>query len=279
MLIDTHAHLNFNAFKGDADEVIRRSLDNNARLINVGSQYETSKRAVEIAEKYEKGTYAAIGLHPIHLATDLVKIKNDTEEIEIKTKEENFDYGKYRELAQNPKVVAIGEVGLDYYWKPKTKKKLAEFKEKQRTVLCQQLKLAEELNLPVIFHCRMAHKDFIDFLKENEELLPPAAVAHGFVGSTEDLKEYLNLGYYIGFNGIIFKKIEGINFEENIKNTPLERILTETDCPYLIPPQQESRNEPLYLKYIVQKIAGIKNVDYEKIAEITTQNARNLFKI
>jgi len=279
MLIDTHAHLNFNAYKNDADEVIRRSLDNNIWIINVGSQYETSKRAIEMAEKYPQGVFATVGLHPIHLTDEIFKVKLDEEEVSFQTKDENFNYEKYKELAKSEKIVAIGEIGLDYYYKPKTKRKLELFKEKQKEVLLQQLNLAKELNLPVIFHCRMAHKDLIDFLKENEELLPPAAAAHGFVGSTEDLKEYLNLGYYIGFNGIIFKKIEGINFEENIKNTPLERILTETNYPYLIPPQQESRNEPLYLKYIVQKIAEIKNTDYGKVAEITTQNAKNLFNI
>ena len=156
--------------------------------------------------------------------------------LRLNTKEENFDYEKYKELgSKSEKVVAIGEIGLDYYWKPKTKGKLELFKEKQKEVLFQQLNLAKELNLPVIFHCRMAHKDLIQFLKENKETRPPAAVAHGFVGNAEELKEYLNFGYYIGFNGIIFKKIEGIDFEENIRQTPLERILIETDCPYLTP--------------------------------------------
>jgi len=279
MLIDTHAHLNFNSYKKDADEVIRRSLDNNIWIINVGSKYETSKRAIEMAGKYPQGVFATVGLHPIHLTDGIFKVKLDEEEVSFQTKDENFDYEKYKELAKSEKIVAIGEIGLDYYYKPKTKIKLELFKEKQKEVLLHQLSLAKELNLPVIFHCRMAHKDLIDFLKENEELLPPLAAAHGFVGSTEDLKEYLNLGYYIGFNGIIFKKIEGINFEENIKNTPLERILIETDCPYLTPPQKEGRNEPLYLKYIVQKIAEIKNTSFEKIAEITTQNAKDLFNI
>ena len=294
MLIDTHAHLNFNAYRNDAEEVIKRTLKNKIWMINVGSKYETSKRAVEMTQKYPDGVFTAVGLHPLHLATDLVKIKNDTEEVaelrsspvpryarpsEIKTKEENFDYGKHKELAQNSKVIAIGEVGLDYYWKPKTKNKLELFKEKQRAGLCQQLKLAEELNLPVIFHCRMAHKDLIQFLKENEEIRPKNAVAHGFVGNSDELKQYLNFGYCIGFNGIIFKKIEGIDFEENIKAVPLDKILIETDCPYLTPPQVEGRNEPLYVKYIAEKIAKIKDISFEKIAEITTRNAKNLFKI
>jgi len=299
MLIDTHAHLNFNAYRNDADEVIRRSLDNNVWMINVGSKYETSKRAAEMVQKYPDGVFATVGLHPLHLETKLVKIKIDLEEVAFNAKEEEsksvhsfpsslsqsesslFDYDKYKELAQSSKVIAIGEVGLDYYYKPKTKKKLAEFKEKQRTVLCQQLKLAEELNLPVIFHCRMAHNDLIEILNTKYKIQDTnlRGVMHGFVGTTEQLKKYLDMGFYIGFNGIIFKKIEGINFEENIKNTSLERILFETDCPYLTPPPKEGRNEPLYIEYVARKIAEIKNIDFEKVAGITTQNAKNLFNI
>ena len=179
MLIDTHAHVNFNAYKDDADEVVRRSLDNDIWMINVGSTYETSKRAVEIAEKYEKGIYAAIGLHPIHLSSGILKTKIDpaelpsgthgasAEEIEFETKEEEFDYEKYRELINRcliggpskRRVVAIGEIGLDYYYRPKTKIKLEQFKEKQKEVFLKQLELAKELDLPVIFHCRIAHDE------------------------------------------------------------------------------------------------------------------------
>lgn len=295
MLIDTHAHLNFNAYKKDAGEVIGRSLDNNIWLINVGTNYETSKKAVEIAEKYPEGVYAVIGLHPIHLETGLVKIKNDKEEIEVKTREEHFDYERYKELAQSPKVVAIGETGLDYYWRPKTTKKKEIFKQRQRDLLLKQLELARELNLPVVFHCRMGHKDLIEILSTNVEVKPLPAVAHGFVGNLEELQKYLDFGFYIGFNGIIFKSIEGIDFEENIRNTPLDKILIETDCPYLTPPQVaealphlplhlaprgsvvEGRNEPIYVKYVAEKIAQIKNLSFQEIARITTENAKKLF--
>jgi TatD DNase family protein len=279
MLIDTHAHLNFHAYKNDADKVIRRSLDNDIWMINVGTQYDTSKKAIELAQNYREGVYAAVGLHPIHLETGLVKIKNDTEEIELKTKEEDFDYEKYKELAQNPKVVAIGEIGLDCYWRPKTTEKKELFKQKQKDLLVRELELAKELNLPVIFHCRMAHRDLIEILSENPEINPQKAVAHGFVGNSEELQRYLNFGFYIGFNGIIFKSIEGINFEENIGKTPLDKILIETDCPYLTPPQESSRNEPLYIKHMAEKITQIKNISYEEVAGVTTENARKLFKI
>ncbi|GAH20750.1 unnamed protein product, partial [marine sediment metagenome] len=132
MLIDTHAHLNFDAYKADSEEVIKRTLENNVWVINVGTQYNTSKKAIEIAEKQKRGVYAAIGLHPIHLNTGLVKMKLDQEEIAFNSREEEFDYEKYKKLAQSEKIVAIGEIGLDYYYKPKTKRKLELFKEKQR---------------------------------------------------------------------------------------------------------------------------------------------------
>ncbi len=293
MLIDTHAHLNFNAFKEDFDKVIQECLENNIWVINIGTQYDTSKKAVEIAEKYEKGVYAAVGLHPIHLETGLMKVKLDSEEVEFKTREEEFDYEKYRELAHSagssaeahskpsgqahPKVVAIGETGLDYYWKPKTTRKKELFKQKQKDLFLKHLSLARELSLPVILHCRMAHQDLIKVLSEKR---PQKAVAHSFVGTPEELQAYLDFGFHIGFNGIIFKEIEGINFEENIKRTPLEKILIETDCPYLSPPPfHDKRNLPLYVEYVVKEIARIKNITFEEIAEITTQNAKRLFKI
>ncbi len=282
MLIDTHAHLNFNAYKNDLDEVIKRTLTENVWIINVGSQYDTSKRAVEIAEKYQEGVYAAIGLHPIHLASGIFKTKIDQEEIEFETKEEEFDYKKYKELAHSAnsgqaksKVVAIGEIGLDYYYRPKTKIKLEQFKQKQKEVFLKQLELAKELNLPVIFHCRMANDDLITTLQQyNNRTL--RGVIHCFSGTWEDAKKYLEMGFYLGFNGIIFK----LGLDETIRNAPLEKILIETDCPYLTPPTAGGgRNEPIFVKYIIERIAELKNSDFQKIAEITTENAKKLFRI
>ena len=291
MLIDTHAHLNFNAYKSDVDEIIRRSLDNNVWTINVGSNYITSKRAIEIAEKYPEGVYAAIGVHPIHLTEGIFKVKLDEEEQAFQTKNEDFNYEKYKNLAvgktldssgiknlaKNKKVIAVGEIGLDYYYRPKTKIKLEQFKTKQKEIFLVQLKLAEELNLPVIFHCRMAHEDLIEILNEqktenNKQL---RGVVHCFTGDWEQAKKYLDMGFYIGFNGIIFK----LSLDEVIEKTPLEKILIETDCPYLTPPQESGRNEPLYVKYVVEKIAKIKNLSYEEIAKISTENAKKLFRI
>lgn len=292
ILIDSHAHLNFSAFKDDVDEVIKRTLDNNVWVINVGSQYSTSKRAVEIAQKYNRGVFAAIGLHPIHLEERKVDHSEVDSQIIFKTRAEEFDYEKYRELVRQGggKVVAIGEIGLDYYYKPKTKKKLEQFKEKQREAFLKQLNLAKELNLPVILHCRMAHEDLIQIIQQSN-ITEIGGVIHCFTGDQEQANKYLEMGFYFGFNGLIFKKIEGApDWLKIIKKLPLEKILIETDAPYLTPPisvnqrldQRKSavvRNEPLYVKYVAQKIAELKNTTFEEIAQITTQNAKKLFKI
>jgi len=253
MLIDTHAHLNFSAYKDDSNEVIKRCQDNNIWVINVGSQYSTSERAVEIAERYQEGMYAAVGLHPIHAL------------------EEEFEYEKYKKLAQSPKILAIGEIGLDY------KLEYVLSKEKQKTVFFRQLDLAKELNLPVIFHCRMAHDDLIEILesKITNNKLGLRGVIHCFTGNWEQAKKYLDMGLYLGFNGIVFR----MDLDEVIEKTPLEQMVVETDCPYLTPKPMEGRNEPLYVKYVIEKIAKIKNLNQEEIAKITTENAKKLFKI
>lgn len=275
-LIDTHAHVNFNAYKNDSDEVIKRSLAENISIINVGSQYSTSKRAMEMAEKYEKGVYAAIGLHPIHLETGLVKIKNDKEEIQFPTIEEHFNYEEYKKLARSPKVVAIGEIGLDYYWKPKTKSKLALFKEKQVEVVFQQIDLAKDLDLPILFHCRMAHDDLIEILQYKMKTIDNLrGTIHCFTGTWDQAQKYMALGFYLGLNGIIFK----MNLDEVIAKAPLDKILLETDCPYLTPHPMEGRNEPIYVKYVAEKIAKIKNLSYDEVSEITAKNAQKLFQI
>ena len=290
MIIDTHSHLNFKAYKNDLDEVVGRTLQDNIWMINVGTKYETSKQAVELAEKYNEGVYSAIGLHPIYAGAEFQKIKTDPEEGEFLVKEENFEKEKYKELAfgrsptgeaKSKKVVAIGEIGLDYYYRPKSKTKLEQFKEKQKQVFIEQLDFAKELDLPVIIHCRMAHEDLIKILKTKNI----KGVIHCFTGNLEQAQQYTDMGFYLGMNGIIFK----FDIDEVIKKVPLDKILVETDCPYLTPlpavasaeagPEDYVRNEPIFIKYVIQKIADLKNISFDEVAEKTTQNARNLFKI
>ena len=272
MIVDTHSHLSFKAYDADREEVIKRNLENGVSCIDVGTKYETSKRAIELAEKNEN-IFAAIGMHPIHIKTDLLKLKMDEEEGAFEPLGEEFDKEKYLELAKSPKVVAIGEIGLDYYYKPKTKTRLEEFKKLQKEVFIQQLDLAEELNLPVIIHCRMAFGDLYEILKTKNI----KGVIHCFTGNLEQAKQFMGLGFYIGINGIIFK----LDLDEVIKNAPLEKLLVETDCPYLTPPAEEKdkRNEPIFVKHVIQKIADLKGITFDQVAETTTQNAKKLFNI
>jgi len=269
MIIDTHSHLNFKAFDKDREKVIDDCLDNKIWMINVGTQHDTSKKAVEIAKNYEKGVYAAVGLHPIHLETGLVKIKEDSNEISFKSREEDFSYEKYRDLAISDKVVAIGETGLDYWYRPKTKKRLSEFKLKQKQVFLRQMDLAKELDLPLIVHCRLGLDDILEIIDNNVR-----GVIHCFTGNLEQARKFVQKGFYLGLNGIIFK----LNLDEVIVKTPLENILVETDCPYLCPVPKK-RNTPLYIKNIIERIAELKGISFKEIAEITTENARKLFRV
>jgi len=294
MLIDTHAHINFNAFRDDADEVLQQALDNEIWVVMPGSQYTTSKRAVEIAEQYEEGVYAAVGIHPIHLDKRRVDVQEvqSTEEpepldgardkqpwLEFDTRAEEFDYEKYKQLALSSskgKVVAIGEIGLDYYYQPKNKAKREEYRSRQKETLTKQIDLAKELNLPVILHCRVAHNDLLELLDS-----PLRGVMHSYTGTVEQAAKFIKLGLYIGFNGLIFKDVATLpRPKEVISSIPLDKIVLETDSPYLVPPMaNKERNEPVFVKYIAEEIARIKKIDVEEIAEATTKNARILFRI
>lgn len=280
MLIDTHAHVNFVAYKNDGDEVTNRALKENVWMINVGSEKDTSRRAVEYAKKYDKGVYAAVGLHPIHLKEQPIDAPVDEyETAEFKTTAEKFDYDFYKSLAQNEKVVAIGEIGLDYYHVTDNSEQITKNKLLQREVLLEQMSLASELGKPVIFHCREAHDDLLTVLKEwelvgNKKL---RGVIHSFSGRWSQAQQYLAMGFYLGFNGIItFAR----DYDRVIKQMPLDRLLLETDCPYLTPiPFRGKRNEPAYVKYVAEKIAELRGISFEEVAEVTTKNAKSLFGI
>ena len=271
MLIDTHTHLNFNAFKDDARQIIKKCLSQNIWIINVGSQYNTSKRAVDIAEKYNEGVYAAIGLHPIHTIPsplDKYELTTDT-----KSGLEKFDARKYRELAKNKKVVAIGEIGLDYtYAKTEQEKSL------QKEAFIAQIKLAQELKLPIIIHCRDAWQDTLGILQKFYKVKQKkSGVAHFFSGTLENAHTLFNLGFLVSFTGVI---TFADSYLKLIKKIPLEKIIIETDSPYVAPiPYRGKRNTPLYVKYIAQKLAEVKAVSLREIAEITTKNAKELFNI
>jgi TatD DNase family protein len=283
MFIDTHAHVNFNAFKDDAEEVIRRSLDNDTWMILVGSESKTSNRALHLANKYQRGVYAAVGLHPIHLEETLVDSQEEGNSYCFQPRKEDFDYGSYEKLAKFEKVIAIGEIGLDYYHLD-PKKDIVAVKKKQQEVFAQQLLLARSLDLPVIIHCRQAHDDLLgileEFKKEYGHIIPtdrPWGVVHCFSGDEDLAWKYFKLGLFVSFTGLItFSK----QWDELIRKIPLDKIMIETDTPYMTPePHRGERNEPILVQYVAKRIAEIKNLKIEKVAELTFENARLLFKI
>jgi TatD DNase family protein len=280
-LIDTHAHVNFKKFSDDAEEVILNSLNNDTGLILVGTDYKTSKRALDLANKYERGVYAAVGLHPVHLE-DINEEGEDGREV-TRVRAEEFNYDNYEKLASFEKVVAIGEIGLDYHHL-RLNSDLEKAKKKQKEVLVEQLLLARRLDLPAIIHCRVAHDDLLttlkDFREEHKDLIPPGkewGVLHCFSGDENLAWQYFQLGLLISFTGIItFSR----QWDDLIRKMPSDKFMVETDCPFMTPePYRGHRNEPALVTYVVDRIAEIRETDADKIAEASTANARRFFRI
>jgi TatD DNase family protein len=279
MYIDTHAHVNFNNFKKDADQVIRASLSEQTWMILIGTELKTSKRALEFANKYERGVYASIGLHPLHL----FRQRAQGEGYDFETREEEFNYDIYEKLAKFEKVVAIGETGLDYYHISHLEN-LGSAKKKQKEVFWSQLLLARRLDKPAIIHCRKAHDDMIEILKqfrrENKDLIPkdrPWGVMHCFSGDEDLAWKYFNLGMLISFTGLITFSQQ---WDDLIRKIPNDKFMIETDTPFMTPePHRGKRNEPVLVKHVAQRIAEIKRLTLKKIAEISTNNAKKFFNI
>lgn len=275
-MIDTHCHLQFNAYKGDADEVNARCKKKGVILNVVGSQRDTSQRAVEYAEKYDN-IYATVGLHPVHLfATEV-----DEEEISFKSREEVFDYEFYKKLAAHPKVVAIGECGLELHHLPEGAD-AGKILEKQREVFLEQYKLAREMDLPLVIHVRDAHKEMIEILKSLKTKIN--GVVHCYTGNWQEAEEYLGLGLYVGFTGIVTFPAKKTNPKptldllEVVEKCPMDRIFIETDAPYLAPQAYRGqRCEPWMVEEVAKKIAGIKKMDFDEAVMATDENARRLF--
>lgn len=287
MLIDSHAHVNFNAFKDDGHEVIKKCLDNNVWVFNVGSEFKTSARAVEYANQYDEGVYAIVGLHPIHILVEDKNLADDIENEDIKYREK-FDYQKYLDLSQDKKVVAIGEVGLDYHhFQDGDNVEL--IKEKQREILIKFIKLANEVNKPMAIHCwgvkskkefdhvrTDAYADLLEIFKKYP--VNRAGVIHSFVGSYKTAREFRELGFKLSFNGVI---TYSESYDKVIKDTPIEDILIETDCPYLMPKPLDryGRNEPMNVKYVLEKIAHLKELEIVEAEKIIEKNTVDLFNL
>ena len=278
MLFDTHCHLQFKTYKEDLDQVLQRCNEKQMLLNVVGSQIDTSVCAVELAQKYEN-IYASVGLHPIHLFETHV----DEEETSFKSREEDFDYDKYKTLAQNKKVIAIGECGLELFHLPENLDK-EKILQKQKEVFIKQYELAQELCLPIIIHVRNAHEEMIDLLKSLKKKIN--GVVHCYTADWNYAKQYLDLGLHIGFTSVITfppKKTEPKTQEdllEVVKNCPSDKLLIETDAPYLAPQvYRGQRCEPWMVEEVAKKIAEIRQKTTEEIIEITGKNAKKLFKI
>lgn len=281
-LIDTHCHVHFEAYKEDMDEVVTRALERGIGMITVGTQTTTSKNAVELARKHD-GVWATIGLHPNHLHQqeffDENELAADEEMMKsIKTRAEAFDDSFYRELVDDPNVVAIGEFGLDFYRIPENESR-EKVIEDQKASERQQLAFASSVGKPVVIHCRNAHEDQYNLLKEEIDRggLKQRGVIHCFTGTVEEARRYHELGFHTSITGIVnfSKELQAV-----VKELPLENIMIETDAPYLTPPPHRGkRNEPAYVRFIAEHIAELKGVSYDEVASVTTSNARQLFNI
>lgn len=254
MIFETHAHYDDEQFNDDREELLE-SLPNQGieYVVNIGASIETSKKSIELANKYPY-IYAAIGVHP-----------NEVEELN----EDKILWLK--ESAKDPKVVAIGEIGLDYYWKEPDP-------HIQKEWFDRQMSLAKELNKPMVIHSRDAAKDTIDMMKEAGSR-DMSGVVHCYSYSLESAKIFLDMGFYLGIGGVVTFQ-NGKKLKEVVEYTPIDRIVLETDCPYLAPiPNRGKRNSSLNIPYIAEEIAKIKGLDYDEVVHITNMNAKTMYRL
>ncbi|MDD2646659.1 MAG: TatD family hydrolase [Patescibacteria group bacterium] len=289
-MFDVHSHLNFQAFKDDYAEVIKNSQAKGvAKIINIGSNFLTSQKAIQIARQFD-GVFAAVGLHPIHV------------------KDESFDLKQYCQLVKNNYdfIKAIGETGLDQH--QNNESGIMNY-DRQKEVFLRHLELAKEVDLPVILHCRggkdrplQAYEDLL-LIIDNFGYAPRGEL-HCFSADWQTAHKFLSCGFYLGFTGIITypsdfsfaeskdeksrtrrssderRRVAMNNLLEVVAKTPLDRILVETDCPYLSPqPVRRQRCEPWHVRYIIEKIAQIKNTSFEEVEQATMENSEKLFGI
>lgn len=252
--IDSHVHLDDERFDEDREELIKSLYENDIEtVLNLGSDLNTSKLSAKLADEYPF-VYAAVGCHP----HDSKYMNDDT-------------MHSFRELAKNKKVIGIGEIGLDYYYDNSDR-------EIQRLWFREQIRLSKELDLPYIVHDRDAHEDVFNIIKE-EHCSATRGILHCYSGSVEMAREFMKLGFYISLGGpVTFKKSKTPKLVA--KEIPIDRLLIETDCPYLTPePFRGKRNEPKYVRYVAEEIAGIREVQVSEIAEKTKLNFKNLFNL
>lgn len=265
---DAHTHVNFVAFDEDRDSAIERAKEAEVGMNIVGTQFDTSRSAVALAEKHDH-VWATIGLHPIHTG----KSYHDEKELgeggkAFTSRGETFDPALYEELAQSPKVIAIGECGLDYY-------RLEDYtKKRQEETFIAQIELANKLGKPLMLHIRNAYDDALSILKTHAKV---KGDVHFFAGDWNTAKQFLDFGFALSFTGVLTFTHD---YDEVVKNAPLDMLLSETDAPYVTPtPYRGKRNESAYVVEVVRAIAGIRNEPFEKVAEQLLANAQRIFTI
>lgn len=251
-MIDTHSHINM-IESLSLDEIIKNAFDNGIDKIIVPSAYPADmENIMDLVNKYDN-VYGMLGIHPS----------------EVKSWDDSF-IEKIKNYAKNSKIAAIGEIGLDYYWDKS-------FNDLQKEVFIKQIKLANELNLPIDIHDREAHKDTYDIIQEHNN--GSKVIMHCFSGSVEFARECVKAGFYLGIGGVVTFK-NAIKMKEVVKTVPLERILLETDAPYLTPvPFRGKENQPAYIKYVAEEIASLREITKEEVALVTTENAKTVFNI
>lgn len=268
---DAHTHIHFRGYGGGQENVFLRAKATGVKMIAVGTQYSTSLEALKFAESHAGDVWATVGFHPSHFLEDWYHDKNEQENSE----REKFDISKLRKMAINSKVVAIGECGLDYF-----RQHSAEDEKNQKDGFLAQIELAKEVKKPLMIHCRAAFGDLISILSDMRSSLsdlPYPGAVHFFTGTKEDAQELLDLGFVFTFGGVItFSR----DYDEVIKYIPTDKILSETDAPYVAPaPYRGKQNEPAYVVAVVKRLAEIKGIDLVKAASIFSENAKRVFGI
>lgn len=262
--VDVHAHLNFKAFNADRDEVVRRTLEANTWVINVGAALATSKVAVEMAEKYARGVYAIVGLHPTHVM------------------DEEFDIAEFEKLVAHPKTVGVGECGIDVFRLPEkyqTDESKREVLKKQEEVFKAHINLAVKYNKPIMIHARASYGQILeilerDFISKGVQL---RGDVHFFAGTVEEAQAFINIGFTVSFTGVI---TFADDYKKLVEFAPLNMTLSETDCPYVTPvPFRGERNEPMHVREVVKKIAEIKKLDLEEVKRALIDNAFRQFSL
>lgn len=277
---DAHTHLQFAGFKKDFPDILARARQAGlAGIVNVGTQKDTSAAAVRLAE-VESDCYAAVGLHPIHTDRsfhDADELGGEPADKGFTSRGEIFDFEYYKKLAENLKTVAIGECGLDFYHLPKENKE--EAIRKQQDSFIGQIGLSSAVSKPLMIHCRDAWSELLEILESEKNNLLSAAggIAHFFSGDLAVAKELLARDFYFTFGGAI---TFGKNYEEVLKYIPLEKILLETDAPYVASlPYRGQRNEPAYIEKTAEKMAAVKNISLEKLSETILENSKRVFRL